>query len=162
VSVPLSKDRFLSRVTLTAQAHAKLRRAQDLIRHVVPNGDPGEIIDRALTLLVDDLEKRRLAKARQPGAPKNSDASSRHVPAAVRREVWSRDGGRCAFIGRQGRCAETGQLEFHHVRPFAKGGMTTADNLELRCRAHNQYESELVFGNADTLGNVAETRPGPS
>ena len=34
----------------------------------------------------------------------------------------------------------------HHVVPFAAGGETLVDNLELRCRAHNAYEAEEVFG----------------
>ena len=71
---------------------------------------------------------------------------SRHVPAAIRRTVWARDGGRCRFEGPAGRCSETGRLEFHHVVPYASGGPTVADNLELRCAAHNRYEAEQWFG----------------
>ena len=63
-----------------------------------------------------------------------------------RRAVWQRDQGRCAFLGRTGRCRETALLEFHHVRPHAAGGAATADNIQLRCRAHNQYEARLFFG----------------
>ena len=48
----------------------------------------------------------------------------------------------CAFVGTTGRCAERGFLEFHHVVPFADGGPATADNLQLRCRAHNLYEAQ--------------------
>jgi hypothetical protein len=59
--------------------------------------------------------------------------------------VWSRDEGRCAFIGAQGRCRETGFLELHHVVPYATGDETTERNLELRGRAHNQDEATLVF-----------------
>ena len=72
--------------------------------------------------------------------------SSRHVPAAVRRRVWKRDQGQCAFVGDSRRCTERGFLEFHHVVPFADGGPTTAENLQLRCRAHNVYEAEQHFG----------------
>ena len=156
ISAPLSADRYLLRVTLSAASHAKLRRAQDLLRHSVPNGDPAVIVERALALLVDDLERRRLANVAKPRVRPRDDrgsgpsaakaAPSRHVPAAVRREVWARDAGRCAFVGRQGRCRETGHLEFHHIHAFALGGPTTAANLELRCRAHNQYEGALLFG----------------
>jgi hypothetical protein len=64
----------------------------------------------------------------------------------VKREVWARDGGRCAFVGPDGRCAERGFLEFHHVQPYALGGATTAGNLQLRCRAHNAYEADVAFG----------------
>lgn len=76
-------------------------------------------------------------------AAPSSTRRSRHVPAAVRRVVWSRDQGRCAFVGERGRCTETGRLEFHHLVPFADGGPTSAENLALRCRAHNAYEMEV-------------------
>jgi 5-methylcytosine-specific restriction endonuclease McrA len=68
------------------------------------------------------------------------------VPAAVKREVWARDDGRCAFVGTRGRCTERGFLELHHVIPFADGGATDAANLQLRCRAHNAYEADEWFG----------------
>jgi hypothetical protein len=37
------------------------------------------------------------------------------------------------------------------VKPFAEGGSATLDNIELRCRAHNQYEADLIFGETFTL-----------
>jgi hypothetical protein len=37
-------------------------------------------------------------------------------------------------------------LEFHHVVPFASGGPTTVENLQLRCRAHNAFEGRQIFG----------------
>jgi len=132
--------------TISRETHDKLRCAQDLLRHSIPTGDPAVIFDRALTLLIEDLEKRRFAASARPRAPQSSPRSSRHIPAAVRREVWARDEGRCAFVGTNGRCVERGFLEFHHVVPFALGGETTTENLQLRCRAHNAYEAELYFG----------------
>jgi hypothetical protein len=60
--------------------------------------------------------------------------------------VWARDEGRCAFIGADGRCRETGRLELHHLVPFARGGPASAKNLQLRCQAHNAYEAEQEFG----------------
>jgi len=52
---------------------------------------------------------------------------------------------RCSRIAPRS-CTSTGFLEFHHVVPYAAGGATTADNLELRCAAHNRYEAEQYFG----------------
>jgi hypothetical protein len=72
--------------------------------------------------------------------------------------VWERDGGQCAFVGAQGRCTERGLLEFHHVQPFAAGGESVESNLELRCRAHNQYEADRVFGGA----SLAREQPATS
>src|SRR6476646_10076241 len=144
---PLSPERYLLKVTLSAETHAKLRRAQDLIRHTIPNGDPAVVIDRALTLLVGELERTKVAKIARPGRTRKSSrrplprgtSSTRHIPASIRRTVWARDEGRCAFLGARGRCTETGHLEFHHLIPFADGGRTSIENLALRCRAHNAH-----------------------
>jgi hypothetical protein len=87
------------------------------------------------------------ASASDPGAPTLPPGPSRHIPAAVRRVVWERDGGQCAFVSADGRrCPERGYLEFHHVRPYALGGPATVENIQLRCRAHNGYEADQIFG----------------
>jgi hypothetical protein len=166
LTAPLASDRYLLRITLSASGHAKLQHARDLLRHVVPDGDPAAIVERALGFLVDDLERRRLGRVNRPRGASSKEAApraSRHIPAAVRREVWRRDEGRCAFVGRKGRCRKTGGLEFHHVEPFARGGPATLENIELRCRAHNQYEGALIFGpRVENSARAESTRPGPS
>jgi len=154
VLTPLAPECYMLQVTLTRETHEKLRRAQVLARHAVADGDIGSILDRALTLLIDQLERRRFAETASP-RPNATEASGRYIPAAVRRVVWRRDQGRCAFVGRAGRCHETAFLEFHHVVPYAAGGAANADNIQLRCRAHNQFEARLSFG--DTL--VRERQP---
>ncbi len=115
----------------------------------------GDVTLTTITLLAahltDDhheslLERSRCAAARRPRATPPGRAAGRHVSAAVRRAVWQRDERRCACVGADGRCPETGWLELHHVVPFARGGPTTVENLELRCRAHNAYEAALAFG----------------
>jgi len=132
--------------TVTGETHDKLRRVQALMRHSVPNGDPAVIFDRALTLLLERLEKDKCGAADCPRSSGASAPGSRHVPAAVKREVWARDGGQCAFIGTAGRCTERGFLEYHHVIPFADGGGTTVANLQLRCRLcryrHNRHYAD--------------------
>jgi 5-methylcytosine-specific restriction endonuclease McrA len=147
VVTPLSPECYMLEVTLTRETHDKLRLAQALSRHTLPTGDLASILDRALTLLLDHLERRRFAQVQSPRYSVHECRSSgRHIPAAVKRAVWQRDEGRCAFVGRTGRCRETTFLEFHHVAPFAAGGAATMDNIQLRCRAHNQHEARLFFG----------------
>jgi hypothetical protein len=64
----------------------------------------------------------------------------------VRRAVWRRDLGRCAFTGTNGRrCREWAFLEFHHVEPHAVGGGPTVANVQLRCRRHNVHEARVYF-----------------
>jgi hypothetical protein len=128
------------------ETYEKLRRAQDLLRHAIPNGDPALIVDKALTLLIAHVERTKLAATQRPRESRPTNPRSRHIAAAVRRTVWARDGGRCAFVGTQGRCTETGFLEFHHVEPYAVGGEAVSDTIELRCRAHNGHEAEQYFG----------------
>jgi hypothetical protein len=166
---PTSPERYRIQFTAGAETHAKLRRAQDLLRHQIPDGDPSAVIDRALDLLIAQLEKSKVGRVERPrrapgGVPPVGAASdrrtSRHIPAAVRRVVWQRDDGQCAFIGRDGRrCDERGFVEFHHVMPFAAGGQASVENIALRCRAHNQYEADLYFagGPASRASHVRES-----
>jgi hypothetical protein len=144
--MPLVPERYLIKVTVSGEAHENLRRAQDLLRHTLPTGDPAVVIERALKVLVDQLEHRRFARSRAPRSSVTVVANSRRVPANVRRLVWERDGRQCAFVGANGRCSETGFLEFHHLVPYAAGGRTSVENLALRCRAHNAYEAVQYFG----------------
>jgi 5-methylcytosine-specific restriction endonuclease McrA len=146
VIAPLAPEQYKLQVTISRDTHDKLRRAQDLMRHQIPNGDVAVIVDRALTLLVTELERTKCAATDRPPAPRQARTGSRHIPAAIRREVWKRDAGRCAFQGENGRCTETGFLEFHHVIPYADGGEAVANNVQLRCRSHNSYEAEQWFG----------------
>jgi len=143
---PIAPERYKVQFTVDGETFSKLRRAQDLMRHRVPDGDVAVIVDAALTLLLERLERTKLAAASRTRTAQVTQHESRHVPAAVRRHVWARDQGRCAFVGTQGRCTERGFLEFHHVAPYAAGGSATAENIELRCRAHNQYEADQFFG----------------
>jgi hypothetical protein len=155
---PLAPERFKVQFTVGRDTYEKLRRAQDLLRHAIPNGDPAAIFDRALTLLLVELSKTKFAAATRPRSTPSKTSSSRHIPAAVKRAVWDRDGGQCAFPSERGRCAETGFLEFHHVLPYAKGGTATVDNVELRCRAHNLYEAERHFPHMTNLFRAREGR----
>jgi len=82
-----------------------------------------------------------------PARSRTAPARSRHVPAAVRRTVWQRDAGRCAYADSRGqRCRERSGLEFHHRWPHARGGPPSMGNVELRCRAHNVLAAEHDFG----------------
>ena len=149
IITPLGPDRFSLQITIGTQTYAKLKKAQDLLRHVTPLGDLDLVIGRALDLLLPSLERARYGKTDRPRQGRGRRRSrTRYVPRAVQRAVWARDGGRCAFVGPQGRCTETAMLEFHHVDPYAAGGPASVSNIELRCRAHNQYESDVAFGGA--------------
>lgn len=144
--VAVAAEQYRLHLTISRATRDRLRQVQALLSHQLPDGNPAVIFDRALELLCKELERERLAATDRPRPARSQTPGSRHIPAAVKREVWKRDEGRCAFVGRQGRCSERSFLEYHHVVPHAAGGPSTAANLELRCRAHNAYEADTYFG----------------
>jgi hypothetical protein len=161
VITPLAPERYQIRFTASAATCEKLRLAQDMLRHAVPTGDTAEIIDRALTVLLAELARRKFAATGRPRASRGTMPGSRDIAAKVRRAVWIRDGGRCAFVSKSARrCNTRAFLEFHHVDPHGVGGEATVENIQLRCRAHNNYEAESFYGPGMTARRA--TRPGTS
>ena len=153
----LAPDRYRFQVTIGDETLEKLRLARDMLRHANPSGDDAAILDRALTSLLLDLAKAKFAATDAPRPSRGTGPESRHIPAEVRRVVWLRDLGCCAFVGAEGRrCKERAFVEFHHVRPFAAGGAPTADNIQLRCRRHNDYEARVFFGRTADARRAAE------
>ena len=141
-ATPLSYER---RFEITPEDEAEFRYAQALLSHAVPSGDVAEIYRRAMALLVKDSEKERFGATARKG--KGGAIRGRQVPAPVRRAVWTRDAGRCSFVGPAGHsCGSRTLLEFDHIVPVARGGRTTEVNLRLRCRSHNQLEARRAFG----------------
>lgn len=158
----LSPDRYRLQVTIGGETLEKLRLARDLLRHSIPSGDDAAILDRALTALLAELARAKFAAtdaprgARESASSRGAAGGSRHVPAEVKRAVWLRDLGRCAFVAPDGRrCNERAFVEFHHVRPYAAGGEATAANIQLRCRRHNAYEARVFFGRTEPPGRPA-------
>jgi hypothetical protein len=148
--------RYRVQFSIGEETHRRLRRLQALMRREVPSGDPAVLFDRALMLLEAQVMKAKLAAVVGPtqltpagaeGHLRTPETSPRHIPRPVKRAVWARDGGVCAFVSTDGRrCTEDSFLELHHVQAYAKHGPATVENISLRCRRHNQYEAELVFG----------------
>jgi hypothetical protein len=61
------------------------------------------------------------------------DGTRAAVPAATRRKVEARDGGRCTFPG----CEHDIFLDCHHIVHRANGGSNDASNLQLVCWKHH-------------------------
>ena len=166
---PTAPERYRVQFTATAELRAKLDRLVALMRHRIPDGDLAAVLDDAITEKLARLQARRFAKSTARKALDAADTSasgSRYIPAPVRRLVDQRDGGRCRYVGADGRrCSERARLEFHHhLRPHARGGDRSPDNIRLMCRTHNVYQAESDFGReamARFRRPAAPTRPPP-
>ena len=77
----------------------------------------------------------------ETSAAKEGGPTGRAIPAAVKREVWRRDRGRCSYVDHTSgrRCGSQHLLQIDHVVPYARGGATEPDNLRLLCAAHHRY-----------------------
>jgi hypothetical protein len=147
---PLAPGRYKVQFTASAALHEKLQRLQALMRSQVPAGDLGAIIEAAVTEKLERLEARRFAATSRPRkhlSTTDTSPFSRRIPAAVRRAVHERDGGRCRYVDTSGRrCDERHRLEFHHLHPFGFGGDHRPENIRLMCRAHNERLAERDYG----------------
>jgi hypothetical protein len=147
---PLAPARYKVQFTASTELHDKLERLQALMRSQVPDGDLATIIDRAVTEKLERLEARRFAVTKTPRrtlAETETSSRSRHVPAAVRRAVYKRDGNRCGFVDVSGRqCTARHNLEFHHRYPFGHGGDHRPDDIGLLCPTHNRLLAEHDYG----------------
>ena len=150
VIAPLAPSRYRVQFTAGADLQEKLVRAQALLRHQVPDGDLAAIVDRAMSLLLRELERARFAATANPrksAGEADPTPSSRRIPDPIRREVWQRDGGQCTFRDQQGRrCGARERIQFHHEVPFGRGGDHGAGNVRLLCAMHNHFQAKLDYG----------------
>ena len=117
--------------------------------------------DRAKPQL-STLDSSNLDAQSMPNVCPNANPNpnpNRHVPAAVARAVFLRDGQQCSYVAPDGRrCSARRCLELDHVHPWAEGGASTIENLRLRCRAHNQRYARQYFGKSRIEAVVQRAR----
>jgi hypothetical protein len=180
---PLSPDRFSVNFTADGEFRELLEEVRALLSHSEPKGDLMRVMKRGLEALRAELLKTRFGVGRKPRpvrsratepqaaseAPDPPPASrfgtpegvkrTRHVAAAVAREVYVRDQGRCTFCADDGRgCGERRLLQLDHIVPHAQGGEATVGNLRLRCRAHNLHSAREHFGRECVRSAAERTR----
>ncbi len=176
--IPISLNRVRIGFDAALNILQLLDRAKQVLSHKYPDGKIEDIMRDALELLLDhrDPDRKFARKSAKPHL--NSEPSSaeepleprflrawkagRYIPASVKRAVWQRDDGRCAFRFEEGNiCGSKEGLEFDHVRPFAKGGRSESPrNVRLLCRLHNRMASEFIFGMP--LPGTSEISVGPA
>jgi 5-methylcytosine-specific restriction endonuclease McrA len=127
---------------------AKYRTATELLSNRLPR----LTFEAVFVALIEDFirrhepaarhQRRELAAAR---APHTRDRAP--IPARTRDAVFARDGGRCTFVGSDGkRCDAAIHLHVDHIKPVARGGSNDLANLRLLCARHNQLQAERLLG----------------
>ena len=144
---PLSAEACAVQFTCSREADERFRYLQDLLGHQVSRADIAEVYDRAVKELIKRMERVRFGACDKPRKSGGPSSDPRHIPAEVKRAVFKRDGGQCTYTSESGhRCEARGDVEFDHKIEVARGGGSTVDDVQLRCRGHNQFTAERTFG----------------
>ena len=170
---PLSAARYRIQFNASAQLKQKLDRALDLLSHSNPSGDLAVMIERAVDMLIELVEKERFAQTKSPRRIKANGAKERgrsaksgafravvreHTPNDTMRQIVARDGLRCTFVGSDGqRCTARKFIQLHHEDPWARGGRETVDNLRILCASHNRLLAERDFGRELVADRIAKS-----
>jgi hypothetical protein len=167
---PTSQARYRIELNASSTLKDKLELFQDLVSHSIPSGDVAAVLERALDLALEQIQKQRFAKTDKPcrsrpahgPTVKRSSAHREHIPNATQREIAMRDGLQCTFVSDGGcRCTARAFLQIHHEQPWAKGGSPHPENLRLLCAVHNRLLAERDFGAAHVAERL-EARRGES
>jgi len=155
---PVAADTYSLRVTIDAALKRDLDQLTELLSHKVPNGDLATVLREAVRCAIERHGKRKGAVEPNHERKRKSPADRataigkpakvrQPVSAEVRRQVWRRDEGCCAWIGPDGRrCGSKWMLELDHIHPAALGGPSTLENLRVLCEPHNKLHGEQTFG----------------
>lgn len=144
--------RTVVQFTANDEFMAKVELIKSLFWHQLP---ADASLEQVFGLAMDFfIERKDPARPRAPRAStrrqrSDTSANSRRIPAATKRAVYTRDEGKCTFVGPDGRrCASRRALQIDHVKPVSLGGLATANNLRLLCAYHNRFEAKRLLGPA--------------
>jgi hypothetical protein len=148
---PLTADLRRLHVTVSKRFMKKLEAARDALSHSHFGADVETILEAGLDLLLERAARRKglVKRPRAQAKPVANDGDPRQVPAAVSREVFLRDGGRCQWPTADGGiCGSTHRVELDHIIPVGRGGRPTVPNLRVLCGVHNDVAARQVYGTA--------------
>jgi 5-methylcytosine-specific restriction endonuclease McrA len=164
---PTSESRYRIQLNASSALKEKLELLRALTSHANPEGDLAVLIERAVDVALEQVQRQRFAKTERP-----RQASARcmlraqgkarkrgHIPNETQREIAARDELRCTYVGEGGhRCEARAFLQMHHEHPWARGGEETPGNLRLLCASHNKLLATQDFGVAHVATRITARR----
>jgi hypothetical protein len=145
-SEPLTGKLFRLHITVSDEFLMKLAAARGALSHKLRSPNAAVVLEEALDLVLKEHAKRKglVQKPRKAARP----AKPETVPAAVKRDVWTRDEGRCQWpLESGGVCGAKLRVQMDHwPTPRARGGPATRDNMRLLCRFHNDLAARQAYG----------------
>ncbi len=146
---PLTASQVRLHLTVPPEFLAKLEAARLALSHSMPGASAVDVLSAGLDLLLErDAKRKGLVESPRPAPPEEqAEPGAAHVPAAVRREVWERDGGCCQWPADSGGvCGSRLRLQFDHQVTRVEGGRSIASNVRLLCEVHNKLAARERLG----------------
>jgi len=141
---PVCENRMALKIGISIELETKLRKIQDVLSSQKKKPvSLEEAIEAASDLFLERKDPKAIAERKLvAGTVVRLEAPAKRVPnATTRHEVALRDCGQCTEALPNGtRCPERRWLQRHHVKPFSKGGATTARNLVTLCYGHHKRQ----------------------
>ena len=152
----LSEEEVLIQFKTSREVLENLDELKALLAHGLGSlNGYGEVIAKLADRVLKEEKKKRGIQQTEPISPgANVKASARKLPAesnpgtrtasrAISRQVWQRAKGCCEYVDPKTarRCGSRFALEVDHVRPWARGGETAMENLQLLCSAHHRQKT---------------------
>jgi 5-methylcytosine-specific restriction endonuclease McrA len=151
--------RFERRARVEFTAHEELMDRLERIRAIASHRLPanasfeqlidfmaGYFLEREDPAQREMRRERRAARRQATGDRSVTGGKSRQIAARTRDQVFLRDR-QCSYVSPDGKeCGSTHVLQIDHIKPVARGGASTIDNLRVLCAYHNRLESERLMG----------------
>lgn len=129
----VADDRVEFRFQANGRVRGKVEHLKGLLAHKHPSLTLGELFEILCEIGIQQLNPATPLPPRKRRVIKISKAQ-------MRRAVFKRAGNRCEH------CGSTYALEVDHIKPQAKGGATTLENLRVLCRSCNQRHAIAELG----------------
>lgn len=139
---------------------SKLENVRALASHRLPINAP---LEQVIEFLADyftrredpkERHERRQAKGTAKSETTSKSSSARAIPLPVRDEVFVTGAGQCSFVRPDGqRCGSRHVVQVDHIRPVARSGSASIENLRLLCAKHNRLEWARLAGKCDQVRN---------
>ena len=151
---PLSSDLSKLTVVLTIEEEEKLERARDLVSQALQKpASYQQTVSTAVNLFLHKkdpvVKAQRAAASSRMSMPIDSIAPNANpgrppIRAQIKHGVMLRDRGQCNHTDDKGvRCSQKRWVDLHHLKPLAKGGENSIENLTTLCHAHHRFQHEM-------------------
>ena len=147
-------DHSVMTVTVSNTLDEKLSKLRARHAHKMGAASLGELLEFAVDAALTEKQPRKVNATATVSAPASElqyrsekKLTNRYIGVQLKRVATAKAQGACQFVsGITGkRCNSSFALEYDHKKPLSQGGSTSAENLQLLCRTHNQWKGTKVL-----------------